>query len=157
MVGDPRVVACNYLRGWFALDLVAALPLSLAAEQFSGALELTRVARLGKVFRLLRLVSLVRVARLIKARRGRFGRKKNGSVPLERVVLFLATFFVLCHVSACLWYFLAKSEEFSSDGWVVRGDYQAATDSQLYLLGFYFTVTTVTTVGYGDMSAGTDV
>ena len=78
------------------------------------------------------------------------------SVPLERIVLFLVTFFVMCQVSDCLWYFLARMEDFSEQGWVVRGDYEAATDSQLYLVGFYFTVTTVTTVGYGDMSAGTD-
>ena len=155
LVWDPRKVACGYVRSWFALDLLAALPLTLAAERLAGAAEFTTVARLGKVFRLLRLISLLRVARLM--RKGRVGQtKRGGPVPVKRLCVFLATFFVLCHVSACLWFFLARLEDFPPDCWVVSGGYDGAAPSQLYLIGFYFTVTTVTTVGYGDMSAGTD-
>lgn len=110
-VADPRKIACDYFKGWFALDLVAALPLSLIAEHMAGA-QLTRLARLGKVFRLLRLVSLVRVARLMKSKRNKFRKltKLRSSVPLERILLFILTFFILCHVCASLWFYLAKLE-----------------------------------------------
>ena len=106
--------------------------------------------------RLLGLISLLRVARLMRKTQAINPSKRGGPVPVKRICVFLATFFVLCHVSACLWYFLARTDDLSPNCWVVSGGYETAGSSELYLLGFYFTVTTVTTVGYGDMSAGTD-
>ena len=37
----------------------------------------------------------------------------------------------------------------------MRYGFDHHSDSDLYLIGFYFTITTITTVGYGDVSAGT--
>lgn len=34
-------------------------------------------------------------------------------------------------------------------------EYKAMPDNEKYLTAFYFTITTITTVGYGDISAGT--
>ena len=57
------------MRSWFALDILAALPLNIVAERMAGAAEFTTVARLGKIVRLLRLISLLRVARLMRKTR----------------------------------------------------------------------------------------
>lgn len=53
---------------------------------------------------------------------------------------------------ACFWIF---STEFSEheDNWISNNDsYKNYPYADLYTLAFYFTVTTITTVGYGDMS-----
>jgi len=36
--------------------------------------------------------------------------------------------------------------------WIISGDYTELTAVQLYTTSFYFTITTMTTVGYGDIS-----
>jgi hypothetical protein len=62
----------------------------------------------------------------------------------------------------CFWIFIADlslSEDFvASDGtienynWVTYNQYDNYTNLQMYTIAFYFTVTTITTVGYGDIS-----
>lgn len=44
---------------------------------------------------------------------------------------------------------------FETEGinWIIDGGYSDLPNSQLYIVSWYFTVTTITTVGYGDITA----
>lgn len=57
------------------------------------------------------------------------------------------------HVVACFW-IIAGDFSSSEDSWTKA--YGAETRSDLYLTSVYFTITTITTVGYGDFSASTN-
>ena len=50
---------------------------------------------------------------------------------------------------------MARLNDFNSETWVVRYGYQDASDIRLYIAALYFTFTTITTVGFGDISGGT--
>lgn len=93
--------------------------------------------------------------------------KVSGSI--QRLVFFTITFAVFCHIITCLWVLSAKfyiDEENSTDGieqtttWMhgssSGGDpfYKMSTSMQ-YLVSLYYTITTITTVGYGDISGVT--
>ena len=62
----------------------------------------------------------------------------------------------------CFWLYvgyISISEDFVAiDGtiqnynWITYNGYDNYTDSQLYTIAVYFTVTTITTVGFGDVS-----
>lgn len=54
-----------------------------------------------------------------------------------------------------MWYFFAKLDDIYPDTWVVRYNYVDSSIWELYVASFYFTITTITTVGYGDISGGT--
>jgi Ion channel len=45
------------------------------------------------------------------------------------------------------------NEDESQNNWIVERNYQDYTEFQLYVASFYFTVTTIVTVGYGDITA----
>ena len=40
----------------------------------------------------------------------------------------------------------------SRNNWITVGGYMDYSDADLYVVGFYFTVTTIVTVGYGDVT-----
>jgi hypothetical protein len=62
---------------------------------------------------------------------------------------------VILHVAACFWYFIAKIEGFGPDNWVTKKGYLDDSTETLYLAAFYWALMTLTTVGFGDISAGT--
>jgi len=43
-------------------------------------------------------------------------------------------------------------EELGIQGWIEACDYTSLSTTQLYLASFYFAMSTLTTVGYGDIS-----
>jgi hypothetical protein len=81
------------------------------------------------------------------------------------LVTFTIKFVLVCHVIACVWIFVGKESlfelietnegsytDFSTQNWLTNAYLSNATEYQKYTASFYFTVTTMTTVGYGDIS-----
>jgi len=48
--------------------------------------------------------------------------------------------------------FVGRFDENSKENWIYLGNYTDYGDFQLYITSFYFTVTTIVTVGYGDIT-----
>ena len=48
--------------------------------------------------------------------------------------------------------FFGKLSDDSKKNWIYQKDLKDAPDSELYITSFYFTVTTLVTVGYGDIT-----
>ena len=61
----------------------------------------------------------------------------------------------MAHIIACIWVFASRIENFSPDTWVVRFEYRDDPDDTVYLAALYWTFTTMSTVGYGDITART--
>jgi hyperpolarization activated cyclic nucleotide-gated potassium channel 2 len=71
-----------------------------------------------------------------------------------RLLKSLVMILVLTHFVACIWFFLARMDEFHYDTWVVRYGLQDKPNGELYLYSYYWAITTLTTVGFGDISGG---
>jgi hypothetical protein len=63
----------------------------------------------------------------------------------------LVTFIILQHVAACIWIFIGVSDE-GIDNWIFVKGFQDLDNFSLYVKGLYFAVTTIVTVGYGDIT-----
>jgi len=164
---DRARIAKSYLKGWFLIDLLAFVPFdlinyALGTKSDESSLNYNNLARL---LRLPRLYKLLRIFRIIKALRayGNSGviEKLQDLLHLNsrlfKLFKFLMYVLVTVHIMACFWHFSAKIVNFDIDTWVVRYELQDKTDTQRYLVAFYWTVTTVVTVGYGDIVAVTQL
>jgi hyperpolarization activated cyclic nucleotide-gated potassium channel 1 len=74
-----------------------------------------------------------------------------------RVLASLMTVLICLHLASCFWYFSAKLDGFGPETWVVRYGYMDDSDGDKYMAAFYWALTTLSTVGYGDIGAETDV
>jgi CRP-like cAMP-binding protein len=158
-----RLIALNYLLSpWFLVDLLSSLPfdLMLAGRRHAESVSLVRMIR---VFRLLRLLKIFRATRLKEAVESI---EELFSIPPSLVALFFLLFqvYFVGHLLACLWWGLTNvmAEEYApfqdhGSGWFNFVDrhglrYKGVSVGSQYLASVYFTFTTLTTVGYGDIT-----
>ena len=73
---------------------------------------------------------------------------------MERLMFFIVFFSFFFHISTCLFVFLC-SLDWDTNSWLYDSYYYMMSKDDLYIMSFYFIVTTTSTVGYGDLSAST--
>ena len=78
------------------------------------------------------------------------------SLGSRRILLFFLSVTVAIHYCGCFWYYIAKINNFGPDTWVYQYNYQNNSDVSLYIASIYWTVTTLTTCGFGDIHAYND-
>ncbi|KAI0239899.1 Potassium voltage-gated channel subfamily H member 8 [Lamellibrachia satsuma] len=95
VVYEPKLIAINYIRGLFLLDLLAALPFDvLYASQVNT----------GTLIHLLKVARLLRLARLMQ----KLDHYSQYSFVI--LTLLMAMFTVLAHWLACIWYVIGREE-----------------------------------------------
>jgi hypothetical protein len=68
------------------------------------------------------------------------------------VGVILAIVFIV-HVVACLWHWICDIDGYTPDTWIVRYGFLDKELIEKYQISVYWAFTTLTTVGYGDISA----
>ncbi|XP_024874401.1 potassium voltage-gated channel subfamily H member 8 isoform X1 [Temnothorax curvispinosus] len=156
VVSNSRSIAVNYVKGWFFVDLVAALPFDFlyASDVYSGEDSAHSNIHLVKLTRLLRL------ARLLQ-KMDRYS--QYSAVILTMLMLF---FILVAHWLACIWYVIAEKERLRNDkdwdlGWIhtlaerLKISVENVTHTESYITALYFTCSSLTSVGFGNVSANT--
>ncbi|XP_061569986.1 potassium voltage-gated channel subfamily H member 2 [Cololabis saira] len=154
VVSHPVRIAVHYFKGWFLIDMVAAIPFDLLI--YRNGEETTTLIGLLKTARLLRLV--------------RVARKLDRYSEYGAAVLFLlmCTFALIAHWLACIWYAIGSVERNGSIGWLhtlgdqlgkqfnnsIPGSGPSINDK--YVTALYFTFSSLTSVGFGNVSPNTN-
>jgi len=120
--------------------------------------KMIRVVRIGKMYKLIKLTKLLRMLKVVKEKSKLFKFVQEYikiGTGFERLLFGLLLFLVIIHIVSCLWIFFGTFDFIGS--WLDSSEIDAMSGHELYLTSFYFTTTTITTVGYGDISASTIV
>lgn len=155
VISAPKQIALHYLKSWFVVDFVAAIPFDfLVLSQVDSA---TTLFGLLKTARLLRLV---RVARKLD---------RYSEYGTAVVVLLTCLFTLIAHWLACIWHGIGCAEAQNEFGWLKELSKQLSpeggnltanltdlTISTRYITAIYFTLSSLTSVGFGNVSPNTD-
>ncbi|XP_042350596.1 potassium voltage-gated channel subfamily H member 7-like [Plectropomus leopardus] len=158
VVSDPAKIAIHYFKGWFLIDMVAAIPFDLLIFG-SGSDETTTLIGLLKTARLLRLV---RVARKLD---------RYSEYGAAVLMLLMCIFALIAHWLACIWYAIGNVEKPYLEhkiGWLdnlgvsigKRYNYSDPNSGpsikDKYVTALYFTFSSLTSVGFGNVSPNTN-
>ncbi|XVE88372.1 hypothetical protein DITRI_Ditri19aG0064500 [Diplodiscus trichospermus] len=147
LVDDPRKIAIRYISTWFAFDVCSTAPfqsLSLMFTDHGSELGL-RLLNMLRLWRLRRVSSLF--ARLEKDIR--FNYFWTRCTKLISVTLFAV------HCAGCFNYLIADRYPDPSRTWIgaVYPNFKEHSLWDRYITSIYWSITTLTTTGYGDLHA----
>ncbi|XP_056222922.1 potassium voltage-gated channel subfamily H member 4-like isoform X1 [Seriola aureovittata] len=156
VVYEPRSICIHYATTWFFVDLVAALPFDLL---YAFNITVTSLVHLLKTVRLLRLLRLLQ----------KLDRYSQYSAMV--LTLLMSVFALLAHWMACIWYMIGRREIETSETWdigwlhelgkrletpYINSTVGGPTVRSSYIAALYFTLSSLTSVGFGNVCANTD-
>lgn len=160
LVSDRKTVCFRYLKSWFFIDFFSCVPFNLISgvngKNFNSLLRLARLPRLAKLLRLSRLLKVLK-SNSRNSFMSKVEDKFNIKTSVMRLFQGFMTAILLVHLMACLWFYSAKYQDFDVNTWVVRFGYIDMSIGSLYLRSIYFIMTTLATVGYGDIYPCNDI
>ncbi|KAK6284075.1 hypothetical protein POUND7_003027 [Theobroma cacao] len=147
LVDDPKKIAIRYISTWFAFDVCSTVPfqyLSILLTDNGSELWL-RLLNMLRLWRLRRVSSLF--ARLEKDIR--FNYFWTRCTKLISVTLFAV------HCAGCFNYLIADRYPDPSKTWIgaVYPNFKNYSLWDRYVTSIYWSITTLTTTGYGDLHA----
>lgn len=160
---SAKKIAWHYLRGWFIIDVLSVLPFYVLPWVIGDG-----YSPLGSAARIVRLTRFLRLARIFKTQRILDRQLQDllmghleltySSLTLLQMVLALL---IWSHWQACLWYMLPALISDNRNNWISEFEASFVCENQrepcvpgpgdAYAAALYFSVMTITSVGYGQM------
>ncbi|XP_059668998.1 potassium channel KAT2-like [Cornus florida] len=147
LVDDPKKIAIRYIMTWFIFDVCSTVPfqsLSLLLTDHSSGLGF-------KLLSMLRLWRLRRVSALF-ARLEKDIRFNYFWIRCTKLI-FVTVFTV--HCTGCFNYLMAERDPNPKKTWIgaVYPNFKEESHWDRYVTALYWSITTLTTTGYGDLHA----
>ncbi|GLT86273.1 hypothetical protein SLE2022_044200 [Rubroshorea leprosula] len=148
LVRDSRKIAVRYLSTWFLMDVASTIPFEALGYLFTGK---------SKMSVSYSLLGLLRFWRLRRVKQLFIRLEKDIRFPYiwVRCAKLLAVALFLVHCAGCLYYLLADLYPHQGKTWLgsINPNFRHTSLWIRYISALYWSITTMTTVGYGDLHA----
>ncbi|WOK95796.1 potassium channel AKT1-like [Canna indica] len=143
LVDSPKPIAKRYLTSWFVLDVASTIPSEFARKILPHKL------RSYGFFNMLRLWRLRRVSALF----AKLEKDRNFSYFWVRCAKLICVTLFAVHCAGCFNYLLAARFHDPSRTWIGASmpDFHQRSLWLRYVTSMYWSITTLTSVGYGDL------
>ncbi|GKV06443.1 hypothetical protein SLEP1_g18341 [Rubroshorea leprosula] len=144
IVDSPKRIAWKYGSSWLALDIISSIPSELVQKISSKRLQSYGF------FNMLRLWRLRRVSALFS----RLEKDRNYNYFWVRCAKLICVTLFAVHCAACFYYLIAASYRNPANTWIgaaLGQDFLEQGVWNRYVTSIYWSITTLTTVGYGDL------
>jgi hyperpolarization activated cyclic nucleotide-gated potassium channel 1 len=142
----------NYAKGWMTLDVLSAIPLNIIITGSEWG-TLTKLIKFPRLYRMLKITKILKTSSIAQAIYSIECLEflTHLSLQTKRLIYFFMSFSILCHLLTCLWFFMSTLNP--ELNWVLKYDFSDKSTLEQYLASLYWVVTTLATVGYGDITA----
>ncbi|NP_001268010.1 inward rectifying shaker-like K+ channel [Vitis vinifera] len=145
LVDNHKLIAWRYTKTWLAFDVISTIPSELARKILPKPLK-----EYG-YFNMLRLWRLRRVSSMF----ARLEKDRNFNYFWVRCAKLICVTLFAVHCAGCFYYLLGSQHGDPKKTWLglVMGDLNTHSLWQRYVTSMYWSITTLTTTGYGDLHA----
>ncbi|XP_038701134.1 potassium channel AKT1-like [Tripterygium wilfordii] len=143
-VDNPKKIAWKYIRSWLVLDVISTIPSELVQKLSPESFRSYGLFNMLRLWRLRRVSALF--SRLEKDRHYNYFWVRCGK-------LICVTFFAV-HCAGCFYYNIAANYGDPARTWIgssLGSDFIQKSVWSRYVTSIYWSITTLTTVGYGDL------
>lgn len=131
---DRKVIAKEYLKGWFAVDFITAFPFDIVVLAIFGIPKNPDNHQI--YFLVLQLITMIKLLKV-----GKITKELQEYLRINPSVMRLSTF--------AFWF--SQFVHYLALGWIFIGAAETARPAfDQYIRSLYWCVTTVATIGYGD-------
>jgi hypothetical protein len=137
-------IATNYFKFWFWVDLISTIPFAeiLALYSFRNELRSLRLVRILRIIRLLKLFRILNLNEVLN--------KLGVNPSIGDLVLVIFQICFIAHIFGCFWHGMAEANT-ATRSWLTVFEYENKGLFHRYVASVYFIITTMLTVGYGDI------
>ena len=155
LIVKKRYMTLNYLKGWFIFDLIEAIPYLMIlnsgkkfcnkdiSHNFAYGDNLNYSFLLLKIFKVFKTFKNSAIKAMDK-----FLSKSNFFSDWKDVFKYVIIILCALHIASCYFIFLGNNVY---PGWFAEG-LQSESHKDIYIASIYYLITTLTTVGYGDIN-----
>ncbi|PPD81727.1 hypothetical protein GOBAR_DD21352 [Gossypium barbadense] len=144
LIDDHKKIGWKYSSSWLAFDIISTIPSELAQKISPKPL------RSYGLFNMLRLWRLRRVSALFS----RMEKDKNYNYFWVRCAKLICVTLFAVHCAGCFYYYIAARYHDPGRTWIALSLGDNFLEQSLwirYVTSMYWSITTLTTVGYGDL------
>ena len=160
LVYNNYKIIFHYLSSYFFIDLISSIPFYSIFNNMYNDKNCFKINLSIKLNNLYRIFEIFKSFKCLKI----MSKKRNSGINIitkiidnylffdYKFVYKLFLFLFIMHITTCLHIFISRN---SMPNWIISNNLIESSYTTIYFTSLYFIITTLTTVGYGDITGKT--